>query len=184
MNGAAGERRQSQPPRAARRPGETPRWSHRRRSLPRVAPSRASASRNAPTISARTRPASRKRTSVLAGCTLTSTSRGSMRDEQRHHRMPVARQIVGIGRTHRAEQQLVAHRPAVDEQILPKRIRARVGRQRREAFHMQAFASRRDRDRIGAEIRAQNVAKPREASRFTRQGRGPGHMAHAPRPRA
>ena len=50
----------------------------------------------------RTSPPSRKRTSVFAGCTLTSTSRGSMRDEQRHHRMPVARQIIGIGRRARA----------------------------------------------------------------------------------
>ena len=73
---------------------------------------------------ARTSPASRKRTSVLAGCTLTSTSRGVERDEQRHHRMAVARQIVGIGAAHRAEQQLVAHRPAVDEQILPERVGA------------------------------------------------------------
>ncbi len=41
-------------------------------------PSRASASRIAPTISPRTRPGSRKRTSALAGCTLTSTSAGSI----------------------------------------------------------------------------------------------------------
>ena len=39
--------------------------------------SRASASCRARTIEARTRPESRKRTSVLAGCTFTSTSRGS-----------------------------------------------------------------------------------------------------------
>ena len=50
-------------------------------------------------------PASRKRTSVLAGCTLTSTSRGGNRDEQREQRMAVARQVVGIGGAHRAEQQ-------------------------------------------------------------------------------
>ena len=40
-------------------------------------PSRASASCSARISSARTRPGSRKRTSALAGCTLTSTSRGS-----------------------------------------------------------------------------------------------------------
>lgn len=40
-------------------------------------PSRASASRIAPTISPRTSCGSRKRTSDLAGCTLTSTSAGS-----------------------------------------------------------------------------------------------------------
>ena len=76
------------------------------------------------TISERTRPASRKRTSAFAGCTLTSTSRARNVHEQRQHRMPVARQIIGIGRAHRAQQEFVAHRPAVDEQILAERIGA------------------------------------------------------------
>ena len=67
---------------------------------------------------------------------------------------------------HRAEHQLVAHRTAVDEQILRKRIARGVGRQRREAFDTQPFASAAHRDRIGAEIRAENVAKPREPSRW------------------
>src|SRR3977135_4027672 len=43
--------------------------------------------------------------------------------------MTVARQIVGIGGAHRAQNQLVAHRAAVDEQILPERIGA--GQRRR-----------------------------------------------------
>ena len=46
------------------------------------------------------------------------------RDEQRHHGMAVARQIVEIGCAHRAQHQLVAHRSAVDEEILPKRVGA------------------------------------------------------------
>ena len=46
------------------------------------------------------------------------------RHEQRHDRMAVARQIVRVGRAHRAEDQLVAHRAAVDEQILPERVGA------------------------------------------------------------
>ncbi len=62
------------------------------------------------------------------------------RDEQRHHRMAVARQIVGIGRAHRAEDQLVAHRAAVDEQILPERVGAGQRRRRGEAFDHDALA--------------------------------------------
>ena len=78
-------------------------------------------------------PGSRKRTSALAGWTLTSTTSGSQLEKQRRRRMPVAGQQVGIGRPQRAEQQLVAHRPAVDEEVLRHRRAARVGRQRREA---------------------------------------------------
>ena len=45
----------------------------------------------------------------------------------------VARQIIGIGAAHRADQKLVAHRAAVDEQILPERVGARQRRQSRKA---------------------------------------------------
>ena len=48
-------------------------------------------------------------------------------EEQRHHRMAVARQQVLVGAAHRAEQQAVAHRPAVDEQVLPLRAGAVEG---------------------------------------------------------
>ena len=43
-------------------------------------------------------------------------------DEQRERGMPVAGQIIHVGAAHGAVQQLVAHRPAVDEEIL---LRAR-----------------------------------------------------------
>ena len=43
--------------------------------------------------------------------------------------MAVARQEIGIGAAHRAEQQPVAHRAAVDEEILHLRVGAVVGRQ-------------------------------------------------------
>ncbi len=62
------------------------------------------------------------------------------RDEQRQQRMAVARQIIGIGAAHRADQQLVAHRPAVDEQILPERVGARQRRQPGEAVNAHALA--------------------------------------------
>ena len=76
--------------------------------------------------------------------------------------MAVARQIIGIGPAHRAEQQLVAHRAAVDEQILPERIGAREGRQAGKALDAHALALGLDRDRIGAEIRAEHIAEPRQ----------------------
>ena len=62
------------------------------------------------------------------------------RHEQRHHRMAVARQIVGIGRAHRAENQLVAHRAAIDEQILPERVGPRQRRRGGKAFDHDAVA--------------------------------------------
>ncbi len=43
-------------------------------------------------------------------------------EEQRQRRMAVAREEIGIGAAHRADQQLVAHRPAVDEQELHRAL--------------------------------------------------------------
>ena len=84
------------------------------------------------------------------------------RDEQRHHRMAVARQIVGIGRAHRAEDQLVAHRAAVDEQILPERVGAGQRRRGGKAFDHDAVALGAHFDGAGAKIRAQDIAEPRQ----------------------
>ena len=47
-------------------------------------------------------------------------------EEQRQRRMAVARQEIGIGAAHRADQQLVAHRPAIDEQELHAAALARL----------------------------------------------------------
>ena len=74
------------------------------------------------------------------------------RDEQRDDRMAVARQIVGVGAAHHAEQQLVAHRPAVDEQILPERVGARERRQRDDAFDRDVLALAFDLDGVGAKL--------------------------------
>ena len=97
------------------------------------------------------------------------------RDEQRHHRMAVARQMVGIGGAHRAEHELVAHRAAVDEEIEPERVRLAVGRQPREAFEREAVAAGAHFDRIGAEVGAEHVAEPLESSWRIGQRRRPGH---------
>ena len=152
-----------------------PRWSPCRRSSPRACPRGRAPFLSACTISARTRPALRKRTSALAGCTLTSTSRASSVTNSASKRMAVARQIIGIGAAHRAEQKLVAHRPAVDEEILAERIGARQRRQRGKAVDDDALAFGRDLDRIGAKIGAENVAEPRQPPGRAGQRRGKGH---------
>ena len=95
-------------------------------------------------------------------------------DEQRHHRLTAARQIIGVSAVDRADQHLVAHRPAVDEQILAERIGARVGRQRGKADHAEAFLAGHHLDRIGAEIGAENIAEPRQRSGKSGQRRRPG----------
>ena len=93
----------------------------------------ASAACSAPISRPRTRPASRKRTSALAGCTLTSTTRGRRSRNSASSGMAAARHEIAVGRAHRAEQQPVAHRPAVDEQELQAACRAGAGRQAGEA---------------------------------------------------
>ena len=90
-------------------------------------------------------------------------------DKQRHERMAIARQIIGIGRTHGTDEQLVAYRPSVDEQILAERIGARKRRQRCIAFDPDALAFGGYLDRVGAKIRAENVAEAREAAGRTGQ---------------
>jgi hypothetical protein len=94
------------------------------------------------------------------------------RDEQREQRMPVARQVVGIGCAHRAKQKLVAHRPLVDEQILAERIGARQRRQRGKPFDHDALAFTGDGDGIGAEIGPKHVAEPGEPAGAAGKRRG------------
>ena len=95
------------------------------------------------------------------------------RHEQRHHRMAVARQIIGIGRAHRAENKLVAHRPAVDEQILAKRVRPRQRRRGSKALDHDAFALGAHLNGAAAKIRPQNIAKPCQPAARARQRRSP-----------
>ncbi len=97
------------------------------------------------------------------------------RDEQRDDRMAVARQVVGVGGAHHADQQLVAHRAAIDEEILAKRIGAGQRRQRGKARDAQAFAPAHHLDGVGLELRTQNVGEPRQTSGRAGQGGRPGH---------
>jgi hypothetical protein len=45
---------------------------------------------------------------------------GRQLEEERHHGVAVARQEILVGAAHRALQQPIAHRPAVDEEILAR----------------------------------------------------------------
>ena len=74
--------------------------------------SSSSARRSPPTISPRTAAGSRKRTSVLAGWTLTSTSSSGTSTNRAAIGMAVARDQVAIGGAQGADQQPVLHRAA------------------------------------------------------------------------
>ena len=88
---------------------------------------------------------------------------GRQLDVERDQRMAVAGQEVGVGGAQRALQQPVAHRPAVDEQVLVGR-RCRVeGRQAGIAGQPHALALRVDGERVVGEVAAQMAA--RRASR-------------------
>ena len=84
-------------------------------------------------------------------------------EEQHHHGMAVARQEILVGAAHRAGQQLVAHRPSVDEQILVLGGRAVERRQPGEARQFESFARCVDGERVVGEVAAQQRAEPRLA---------------------
>ena len=86
-------------------------------------------------------------------------------DEQGQRRMAVARQEIGIGAAHRADQQLVAHRPAVDEQKLHLRIGAVVGGNAGKAEDAHAFARGLHRHGIVGELAAHQARQALEAAR-------------------
>ena len=54
------------------------------------------------------------------------------RDKQRQERITPLRQQIAIGCPYRTDQKLIAHRAAVDEQVLLTRIRAMQHREARE----------------------------------------------------
>ena len=81
-------------------------------------------------------------------------------DEQRRRRVPVAGEHVGIGRPQGTDQQLVAHRAAVDEQVLRHRRPARIGRQGRQPAQVNPVAHRVDPERVVHEIAPHDPAKP------------------------
>jgi hypothetical protein len=77
--------------------------------------------------------------------------------------MPVAGQEVGIGRAQGALQQAVAHRAAVDEQVLVGGVAAVVGGQADEARQAHAIAGLVDLQGVVVEVAAQHGRQAGEA---------------------
>ena len=84
-------------------------------------------------------------------------------DEERRHGVAPAVQEVRIGRAHGAVQQAVAHRPAVDEEVLVLRAGAVEGGERRVAGEMHALAFGVDGERVVCEVAAHDQREPGEA---------------------
>ena len=108
-------------------------------------------------------PGSRKRTSVLAGWTLTSTSSPgrSMKSASTGWRSR-GKQIL-IGGAHRADQQPVLHRAAVDEQILVIGDAAVEGRQTRDPAEPRRTALIVDRQAVRRQLAGRQRRDPRRA---------------------
>ena len=123
--------------------------------------SSSSAWRRPPTISPRTAAGSRKRTSVLAGWTLTSTSSSGTSRNKRRDRVAVAGDEVAIGGAQGADQQPVLHRPRIDEQKLLVGDAAVEGRQADHAGQPQPVAGAVDADAVAVELVGQQLGHAR-----------------------
>ena len=114
-------------------------------------------------------PASRKRTSVFCGCTLTSTRRGSSVEPQRVRRLAVVMEHVAIGLAQCVLQHAVADEAAVDERYWPAALR----RIRRAHGKSGERARRRRRHRpsphAGRSRRPAAVRRARAGLRATRR---------------
>ena len=84
-------------------------------------------------------------------------------DEQRRHRMPVAREQVAIGAAQRPDQQPVFHRAAVDEQILLVGHAAIEGRQADHPGQVQPVANAVDPQPVPLQIVAQQSCDTRRS---------------------
>ena len=84
-------------------------------------------------------------------------------EEQRQHRMAIARQHIGIGPAHRADQQPVLHRTAVDEEIL---VLAAWTIERRQAGEAAQLAELRHHAHAGAPQEGPRVARATALQRF------------------
>ena len=82
--------------------------------------------------------------------------------EQGHQRMAAARQQVLVGTAHGAEQQLVAHRPAVDEKELQARVAAIERRQAGIAGKPDTVARRLYGQRVVGEIAPHDRGQARQ----------------------
>ena len=123
----------------------------------------------AETMRPRTSEGSRKRTSALAGCTLTSTARGSQARNSASTGEAVARHVIHIAGPHRRGDELVAHRAAVDEEILALARRPVEGRQADEAREREARLLGCERQRVVDEILADDLRHARQPAFLIRR---------------
>ena len=95
-------------------------------------------------------------------------------DEQRDHRVAVAGEHILVGAADRTDQQLVAHRPPIDDEILVARRGAVERRQSNQPGQPKAAPLGVDLDRILGEIAPQQRREPGAAGdrRFAVAGRG------------
>ena len=128
---------------------------------------------SAPTTRPRTRPASRKRTSALAGMDIDVDLARVAFDEQRDDSVAVGGQKIHIGRPNRAGEDLVAHRPAVDENRLRERVRPAEGRQPDPPGEPNPVARRFEGERIFDEVVAERLPQPLAAAGFSRSASRP-----------
>ena len=101
--------------------------------------------------------------------------------EKRHDGVTVTRQHIRIAAAQRAHQQLVAHRPAVDEQILRHRGAPRIGRQAGSPPQANVFARGVNPHGIVNEFAPQHRAKPHHhrVEQFALRGVGAKHLFQA-----
>ncbi len=106
-------------------------------------------------------------------------------DEQRDHRVAVAGEHILVGAADRTDQQLVAHRPPVHDEILVARRGAVEGRQPDKPGQPKPAPLGIDFDRILGKVAPQQRREPGAARdcRFRLAGRGEPQTARAPRPR-
>ena len=81
------------------------------------------------------------------------------RHEQRQQRMATTRDEIAVGGAHGADQQLVLHRPAVDEQELLRRVGPVQRRQAGKSQYRYVLALARDRHGVVHEFAAHDAAE-------------------------
>ncbi len=123
-------------------------------------PAAASAWRNAPTISPRTSAGVAKAHLGLGRMDVDVDLVGRPVEKQCDDRVAVARQHVLVGAAHRADQQFVAHRPAVDDEVLVARQSPVQGRQADEPAQPKPVALGVDLDRVLGEVAPEQCREP------------------------
>ena len=87
---------------------------------------------------------------------------GRQGEEERKHGMPPVGHEVAVTAAHGAGEQLVAHRPAIDHEMLAEAVGAMQRGEAGEAFNGKRSARGAHGKRVGHELLAEDAAKPRK----------------------